>query len=73
MLVRCYRAKLSVWAALCVLVLCWFYVFPVYRLPRDKDIVEEVLRQGEEWHKNQTGIDLYRFDSGLRFLSISLR
>lgn len=61
MFVRCYRGKLSVWAALCVLVLCWFYIFPFYRLPRDKEIVEEVLRQGEEWQKNQTGIDLYRF------------
>ncbi|KAM9327606.1 alpha-N-acetylneuraminide alpha-2,8-sialyltransferase [Pholidichthys leucotaenia] len=55
-----YRAKLSAWAALCVLVLCWFYVFPVYRFPRDKEVLEEVLRHGEEWHKNQTGIDLYR-------------
>lgn len=69
MLVRCYRGKLSVWAALCVLVLCWFYVFPGYRLPRDKEIVEEVLRQGEVWQKNQTGIDLYRLVSGLTFLS----
>ncbi|XP_004548324.1 alpha-N-acetylneuraminide alpha-2,8-sialyltransferase [Maylandia zebra] len=60
MFLRCYRAKLSAWAALCVLVLCWFYVFPVYRLPSDKEIVEEVLRQGEDWQKNQTGIDLYR-------------
>lgn len=60
MLVRCYRAKLSVWAALCVLVLCWFYVFPGDRLPADKEIVEEVLRQGDAWHRNQTGIDLYR-------------
>ncbi|KAA8580198.1 hypothetical protein FQN60_005733 [Etheostoma spectabile] len=60
MLVRCYRGKLSVWAALCVLVLCWFYIFPGYRLPRDKEIAEEVLRQGEVWQKNQTGIDVYR-------------
>ncbi|XP_051911589.1 alpha-N-acetylneuraminide alpha-2,8-sialyltransferase [Hippocampus zosterae] len=62
MLMRwCYRAKLSAWAALCVLVLGWYYVFPVYRVPRDKDIVEEVLRQqGHVWKKNQTGIDLYR-------------
>ncbi|MEQ2157861.1 hypothetical protein GOODEAATRI_006173, partial [Goodea atripinnis] len=51
---------LSVWAALCVLVLGWFYVFPVYRLPSDKEIVEEVLGLGEVWQKNQTGIDLYR-------------
>lgn len=67
MLARCYRGKLSVWAALCVLVLCWFYIYPVYRLPRDKEIVEEVLRQGDVWQKNQAGIDLYRFVSGLRF------
>ncbi|XP_061523323.1 alpha-N-acetylneuraminide alpha-2,8-sialyltransferase [Phycodurus eques] len=61
MLMRCYRAKLSAWAAVCVLVLCWFYVFPVYRVPRDEDIVEEVLRQqGHAWKRNQTGIDLYR-------------
>lgn len=73
MLVRCYRGKLSVWAALCVLVLCWYYIYPGYRLPRDKDIVEEVLRQGEAWQKNQTGIDLYRFVSGLRFLCIDLK
>lgn len=64
MLARCYRGKLSVWAALCVLVLCWFYIFPGYRLPGDKEIVEEVLRQGEVWQKSQTGIDLYRFVSG---------
>lgn len=48
------------WAAVCVLVLCWLYIFPVYRMPSDKDIVEEVLRQGQTWTKNQTGIDLYR-------------
>lgn len=64
MLVRCYRGKLSVWAALCVLVLCWFYVFPGDRLPADKEIVEEVLRQGDAWQRNQTGIDLYRLVSG---------
>ena len=69
MFVRCYRGKLSVWAALCVLVLCWFYIFPVYRIPRDKEIVEDVLRQGEQWQKNHTGIDLYRFVSKLRCLS----
>lgn len=63
MLARCYRGKLSAWAALCVLVLCWFYIFPGYRLPSDKEIVDEVLRQGDVWQKNQTGIDLYRFVS----------
>lgn len=62
-MMRCYRGKLSVWVVLCVLVLCWFYVFPGDRLPGDKEIVEEVLRQGEVWQKNQTGIDLYRFVS----------
>ncbi|XP_046878532.1 alpha-N-acetylneuraminide alpha-2,8-sialyltransferase isoform X1 [Hypomesus transpacificus] len=60
MLVKCHKSKLSVWVALCVLVLCWLYIFPVYRLPGDKEIVDEVLRQGQEWQKNQTGIDLYR-------------
>ncbi|TNN27844.1 Alpha-N-acetylneuraminide alpha-2,8-sialyltransferase [Liparis tanakae] len=69
MLVRCYRGKLPVWAAMCVLVLCWFYIFPVYRLPRDKDIVEEVLRQGDAWQRNQTGVELYRFVSPLTFRS----
>lgn len=64
LVMRCYRGKLSVWAALCVLVLCWFYVYPVYRLPGDKEIVEEVLRQGDAWQRNQTGIDLYRFVAG---------
>lgn len=48
------------WAALCVLVLCWFYIFPVYRLPSDKEIVNEVLRQGQVWKKNQSGIHLFR-------------
>lgn len=57
---RFHRSK-SVWAAVCVLVLCWLYIFPVYRMPSDKDIVEEVLRTGQTWSKNQTGIDLYRY------------
>lgn len=69
MLARCYRGKLSAWAALCVLVLCWFYIFPGYRLPSDKEIVDEVLRQGDVWQKNQTGIDLYRFVSDLYAVS----
>lgn len=70
MLVRCYRGKLSVWAALCVLVLGWFYIYPGYKLPQDKEIVEEVLRQGEAWQKNQTGIDLYRLVSRNRFMCL---
>lgn len=56
---RCHKSKLSVWVVLCVLVLCWLYL-PVYRLPSDKEIIDEVLRQGQVWQKNQTGIDLYR-------------
>lgn len=72
MLVRCCRVKLSVWAALCVLVLGWFYVFPAYRLPSDKEIVAEVLGLGEAWKKNQTGIDLYRSVPGSRF-SLTLK
>lgn len=63
MLARCCRGKLSVWAGVCVLVLCWFYIFPGYRLPGDKEIVDEVLRQGDAWQRNQTGIDLYRYVS----------
>ncbi|XP_007235021.2 alpha-N-acetylneuraminide alpha-2,8-sialyltransferase [Astyanax mexicanus] len=59
MSLKCHRSK-SVWAALGVLVLCWLYIFPAYRMPSDKEIVEEVLRQGQTWSKNQTGIDLYR-------------
>ncbi|KAL0963039.1 hypothetical protein UPYG_G00348840 [Umbra pygmaea] len=61
MLLRCHRNKLSVWAVLCILVLlCWLYIFPVYRLPSDKEIVDEVLRQGHVWQKNRTGIDVFR-------------
>ncbi|XP_029597859.1 alpha-N-acetylneuraminide alpha-2,8-sialyltransferase-like [Salmo trutta] len=60
MSVRCHRSKLSVWAVLCVLVLCWLYIFPVYRLRNDKEIVDEVLRQGQVWQRNQTDIDLFR-------------
>ncbi|XP_077565710.1 alpha-N-acetylneuraminide alpha-2,8-sialyltransferase [Stigmatopora nigra] len=61
MLMRCHRAKLSAWAAFCVLILCWFYVFPFYRLPGDEDILEEVLKHRDHvWTKNHTGINLYR-------------
>ncbi|XP_057711628.1 alpha-N-acetylneuraminide alpha-2,8-sialyltransferase [Corythoichthys intestinalis] len=57
---RCHPCKLSA-CALCVLLLCLIYVFPVYRVPRDEEILEEVLRHhGHAWKKNQTGIDLYR-------------
>ncbi|XP_056603434.1 alpha-N-acetylneuraminide alpha-2,8-sialyltransferase [Triplophysa dalaica] len=59
MSLRCHRSK-SVWATLAVLALCWLYIFPVYRIPSDKEMVDEVLRQGQTWTRNQTGIDLYR-------------
>ena len=69
-LLRCCRNKISAWwALLCVLVLCWFYVFPggYNRMPSDKEIVDEVLRQGPAWHRNQTGVDLYRWVGGMHF------
>uniref|UniRef100_A0A9J8A9B1 Alpha-N-acetylneuraminide alpha-2,8-sialyltransferase n=1 Tax=Cyprinus carpio carpio TaxID=630221 RepID=A0A9J8A9B1_CYPCA len=56
---RCYRSK-YIWATLGVLALLWLYVFPVYRIPSDKEMVDEVLRQGQTWTRNQTGVDLYR-------------
>lgn len=60
MYLRCHRSK-SVWATLGVLALCWLYIFPVYRIPSDKEMVDEVLRQGQTWTRNQTGINLYRY------------
>ncbi|KAK1168930.1 alpha-N-acetylneuraminide alpha-2,8-sialyltransferase-like [Acipenser oxyrinchus oxyrinchus] len=56
----CPRTKLPAGAALCVFVICWLYIFPVFRLPSDKEIVNEVLRQRKLWKKNQTGISIYR-------------
>ncbi|XP_015680601.1 alpha-N-acetylneuraminide alpha-2,8-sialyltransferase [Protobothrops mucrosquamatus] len=48
------RTRLPVGAgALGFLVLYWLYVFPVYRLPDEKEIVPEVLRhQGKAWRRN---------------------
>ncbi|XP_048852887.1 alpha-N-acetylneuraminide alpha-2,8-sialyltransferase-like [Brienomyrus brachyistius] len=60
MFVRCHRSKLSVSAALCVIVLCWMYKYPVYRFPSDKEIVNKVLQQGRTWKKNETSIQLFR-------------
>ncbi len=71
--VRCYRLRLSVGFAVCTLVLCWFYVFPGFRFLREKDTIEEVLRHSGVWHKNQTGIELYRCASGLRVLRMELK
>lgn len=56
------RTRLPVGAsALCVVVLCWLYIFPVYRLPNEKEIVQGVLQQGTAWRKNQTAARLFRY------------
>ncbi|XP_054552374.1 alpha-N-acetylneuraminide alpha-2,8-sialyltransferase isoform X3 [Talpa occidentalis] len=55
------RTRLPVGAsALCVVVLCWLYIFPVYRLPNEKDIVQGVLQQGTAWRRNQTAARVFR-------------
>ncbi|KAM9638955.1 alpha-N-acetylneuraminide alpha-2,8-sialyltransferase [Harpia harpyja] len=56
------RTRLPVGAsALGVFVLCWLYVFPVYRLPDEKEIVQGVLlQQGKAWRRNQTAVALFR-------------
>lgn len=55
------RTRLPVGAsALCVVVLCWLYVFPVYRLPNEKEIVQGVLAQRTAWRRNQTSARLFR-------------
>ncbi|XP_063302729.1 alpha-N-acetylneuraminide alpha-2,8-sialyltransferase [Pelobates fuscus] len=49
------RGRVPVGAsALCVLLLCWLYMFPVYRLPEEKEIVREVLRLRTGWRENRT-------------------
>ena len=56
------RPRLPVGAsALCVVVLCWLYVFPVYRLPNEKEIVPGVLAQRAAWRTNQTSARLFRY------------
>lgn len=56
------RTRLPVGAsALCVVVLCWLYIFPVYRLPNEKEIVQGVLQQGTAWRRNQTAARLFRY------------
>ncbi|NWX86636.1 SIA8A sialyltransferase, partial [Nothoprocta pentlandii] len=56
------RTRLPVGAsALGVFVLCWLYVFPVYRLPDEKEIVQGVLlQQGRAWRRNHTALALFR-------------
>uniref|UniRef100_A0A452IYF9 Uncharacterized protein n=1 Tax=Gopherus agassizii TaxID=38772 RepID=A0A452IYF9_9SAUR len=54
---KCPRTRLPVGgaSALCVFVLCWLYIFPVYRLPDEKEVVQGVLlQQGKAWRSNQT-------------------
>uniref|UniRef100_A0A7N5KIF7 ST8 alpha-N-acetyl-neuraminide alpha-2,8-sialyltransferase 1 n=1 Tax=Ailuropoda melanoleuca TaxID=9646 RepID=A0A7N5KIF7_AILME len=56
------RTRLPVGAsALCVVVLCWLYIFPVYRLPNEKEIVQGVLQQGTAWRRNQTAARVFSF------------
>lgn len=56
------RTRLPVGAsALCVVVLCWLYIFPVYRLPNEKEIVQGVLQQGTAWRRNQTAARVFRY------------
>ncbi|KAB0387985.1 hypothetical protein FD755_002941 [Muntiacus reevesi] len=54
------RTRLPVGAsALCIVVLCWLYVFPVYRLPDEKEIVQGVLQQGTAWRRNRTAAGIF--------------
>lgn len=56
------RTRLPVGAsALCIVVLCWLYVFPVYRLPDEKEIVQGVLQQGTAWRRNRTAAGIFRY------------
>ncbi|XP_035280701.1 alpha-N-acetylneuraminide alpha-2,8-sialyltransferase-like isoform X1 [Anguilla anguilla] len=57
---RCPKCKLSASVALGTLVLCWFYIYPVNRLPSDNQIINEVLQLGQTWKKNETTVHLYR-------------
>ncbi|XP_026508094.1 alpha-N-acetylneuraminide alpha-2,8-sialyltransferase [Terrapene carolina triunguis] len=60
---KCPRTRLPVGgaSALCVFVLCWLYIFPVYRLPDEKEVVQGVLlQQGKAWRSNQTAVTGFR-------------
>ncbi|XP_039617532.1 alpha-N-acetylneuraminide alpha-2,8-sialyltransferase [Polypterus senegalus] len=54
------RNKLPMGAALGIAVLYWLYIFTLYRIPSDKEIVNEVLRQGNVWKKNLTAALMFR-------------
>ncbi|KAK2101830.1 Alpha-N-acetylneuraminide alpha-2,8-sialyltransferase [Saguinus oedipus] len=56
-------------SALCVVVLCWLYIFPVYRLPNEKEIVQGVLQQGTAWRRNQTAARAFSIDCGTQKLA----
>ncbi|XP_048410462.1 alpha-N-acetylneuraminide alpha-2,8-sialyltransferase isoform X1 [Stegostoma tigrinum] len=55
----CPRSRLPLGLALCVSLLCWLYVYPVYRIPDEKEIVQEILQQAR-WKRNQTAIAAFR-------------
>uniref|UniRef100_A0A8C0J451 Alpha-N-acetylneuraminide alpha-2,8-sialyltransferase n=2 Tax=Chelonoidis abingdonii TaxID=106734 RepID=A0A8C0J451_CHEAB len=60
---KCPRTRLPVGgaSALCVFVLCWLYIFPVYRLPDEKEVMHGVLlQQGKAWRSNQTAVTSFR-------------
>uniref|UniRef100_A0A9L0R592 ST8 alpha-N-acetyl-neuraminide alpha-2,8-sialyltransferase 1 n=1 Tax=Equus caballus TaxID=9796 RepID=A0A9L0R592_HORSE len=64
------RTRLPVGAsALCVVVLCWLYIFPVYRLPNEKEIVQGVLQQGTAWRRNQTAARVFRVSRDCSLIS----
>ncbi|KAH0516384.1 Alpha-N-acetylneuraminide alpha-2,8-sialyltransferase [Microtus ochrogaster] len=64
------RTRLPVGAsALCVVVLCWLYVFPVYRLPNEKEIIQGVLAQRTAWRRNQTAARVF---SGVSYCQLFL-
>lgn len=56
------RTRLPVGAsALGFFVLCWLYIFPVYRLPDEKEVVQGVLlQQGRAWRRNRSAVAGFR-------------
>lgn len=58
---KCPRTRFPVGAgALAVSVLCWLYIFPVERLPDEKELVQEVLRRGRAWSRNHSAVLAFR-------------
>ncbi|XP_044133901.1 alpha-N-acetylneuraminide alpha-2,8-sialyltransferase [Bufo gargarizans] len=58
---KCPRTRFPVGAgALAVSVLCWLYIFPVVRLPDEKELVREVLRRGRVWTRNHSAVQGFR-------------